>query len=180
MKKLIILLILILAIPVIAQDNTSLAIVNGSVIKMIHDWEGSVGYFPPMPMADGEGKIHYQTDIIGYDDLCGTITWSRIEMRPDGKIDYVPVPQDTTDKGEYVTVPIEEAKTEWAIRDTHKLLLQSFHQRYQEDYIELIKLIKDDMMLIHKDMPAEAKLNEQLQAFVIPKPKEEKKDEKKD
>jgi len=68
-----------------------------------------------------------------------------------------------------------EAKTQWVIQDTHKLLLQSFHQRYQEDYIELIKLIKNDMMLIHKDMPAEAKLNEQLQAFVIPKPKEEKK-----
>jgi len=69
-----------------------------------------------------------------------------------------------------------EAKTQWVIQDTHKLLLQSFHQRYQEDYLELIKAIRITEQLIHKDMPAEAVFNEQLQAFVIPKPKEEKKD----
>lgn len=73
-----------------------------------------------------------------------------------------------------------EAKTEWVIQDTHKLLLQSFHQRYQEDYIELIKAIKKDMVLIHKDMPAETLFNDQLQAFVIPKPKEVKNPEKKE
>jgi len=68
-----------------------------------------------------------------------------------------------------------EARTEWVIQDTHKLLLQSFHQRYQEDYLELIKAIKKDMVLIHKDMPAEAVYNDQLQAFVIKKKQEEKK-----
>ena len=118
MKKLaILILVLMLVMPIVAQDNTSLAVVNGSVIKMIHDWEGSVGYLPQEP----------------------------------------------------------EAKTQWVIQDTHKLLLQSFHQRYQEDYLELIKAIRKTESLIHKDMPAEAKFNEQLQAFVIPKPKEEKK-----
>ena len=69
-----------------------------------------------------------------------------------------------------------EAKTQWEIQNTHKLLLQSFHQRYQEDYMELIKAIREDMLLIHKDMPETALFNDQLQAFVIPKPKEEKKD----
>ena len=68
-----------------------------------------------------------------------------------------------------------EAKTEWVIQDTHKLLLQSFHQRYQEDYLELIKAIRETEMLIHKDMPAEAVFNDQLQAFVIKKKQEEKK-----
>jgi len=68
-----------------------------------------------------------------------------------------------------------EAKTQWVIQDTHKLLLQSFHQRYQEDYLELIKAIRETEMLIHKDMPAEAVFNDQLQAFVIKKKQEEKK-----
>ena len=65
-----------------------------------------------------------------------------------------------------------EARTQWVIQDTHKLLLQSFHQRYQEDYLELIKAIRETEQLIHKDMPAEVVFNDQLQAFVIPKPKE--------
>lgn len=68
-----------------------------------------------------------------------------------------------------------KAKTEWVIQDSHKLLLQHFHQRYQEDYLELITLIRDAESLIHKDMPEEAAFNEQLNAFVIQKPKEEKK-----
>ena len=53
-----------------------------------------------------------------------------------------------------------------------QIALQAFHQRYQEDYLELIKLIKATEMKINPDMPAEALFNEQLQAFVIPKPKE--------
>jgi len=70
----------------------------------------------------------------------------------------------------------EEARYQWEIRNTHKLLLQAFHERYQEDYIELLKAIRSDMELLNKDMPAEAVYNDQLKAFVIPKPKEEKKD----
>ena len=65
-----------------------------------------------------------------------------------------------------------EAKTQWKLDALSQIALQAFHQRYQEDYLELIKLIKAAEMKINPDMPAEALLNEQLQAFVIPKPKE--------
>ena len=64
-----------------------------------------------------------------------------------------------------------EAKTQWVLDDTCKIALQAFHQRYQEDYLELIKMIRATEMKIHPDMPAEASFNEQLQAFVIPKEK---------
>ena len=76
-----------------------------------------------------------------------------------------------------------EAKTQWKLDPLSQIALQAFHQRYQEDYLELIKAIRETESLIHKDMPAEALFNEQLQAFVIPKPekpKEEKKPEKKE
>ena len=69
-----------------------------------------------------------------------------------------------------------EARTQWEILPTHKLLIQAFHQRYQEDYIELISAVKKEMIQIY-DVPVGAVYNDQLQAFVIPKPKEEKKDD---
>jgi len=68
-----------------------------------------------------------------------------------------------------------EAKTQWVLDDISKIALQAFHQRYQEDYLELIKVIKKAEMKINPDMPAEAVFNDQLQAFVIPKKQEEKK-----
>ena len=65
-----------------------------------------------------------------------------------------------------------EARTQWVLDPLSQIALQAFHQRYQEDYLELLKVIKAAEMKINPDMPAEALLNEQLQAFVIPKPKE--------
>jgi len=85
------------------------------------------------------------------------------------------IAQDTTDKGEFVTIPIEEARTQWVLDPLSIIALQAFHQRYQEDYLELIKLIKAAEMRMNPDMPETALFNDQLQAFVIPKPKEIKK-----
>ena len=72
-----------------------------------------------------------------------------------------------------------EAKTQWKLDPLSQIALQAFHQRYQEDYLELLKVIKAAEMKINPDMPAEAVFNDQLQSFVIPKPKEEKKQEEK-
>ena len=79
-----------------------------------------------------------------------------------------------------VTLEEPEAKTQWELEDPHILLIQKFHQEYQEEYIKLIEMIKKVEMKINPDMPETALYNDQLQAFVIPKPKEEKKPEKKE
>ena len=64
-----------------------------------------------------------------------------------------------------------EAKTQWVLDDVNKLLIQKFHIQMQEDYIELLKIVKAAEMRMNPGMPEEAKYNEQLQAFVIPKEK---------
>jgi len=78
-----------------------------------------------------------------------------------------------------VAIPIiaqePEAKTQWVLDDLSIIALQDFQKRYQRDYLELLKVIKATEMRLNPDMPEEAKLNEQLMAFVIPKPKEIKK-----
>ena len=116
MKKLAILtLVLMLAMPIVAQEpgEDDIANINGAVIKMV-DFKDAKGYLPQEP----------------------------------------------------------EARTQWKLDALSQIALQAFHQRYQEDYLELLKVIKAAEMKINPDMPTEALFNEQLQAFVIPKPKE--------